>query len=139
MDEKTDANQSLAETNSNENHPLTIYLGKLLAACVGALIVVTSLMSSVENMIERQAEKFAILKGGRAFWSGFEEKLYKLADEPDIQPERKERVLEAVRKMSARYRPYLNALNESPSNVNPEKKDGTEPANELPVLFLPPK
>ena len=136
MNEIDDKDRSFSGGKSIQNNKFVIYVGKLIAAGAVAFIVANSLIDSVEGIIERQSEKLAFLKGGRAFWSGFEEKLQKLADEPDIEPERKEKVLEAIRKLSAKYRPYFNALRETPRNANQERKDGADPAKELPAPFL---
>jgi hypothetical protein len=49
-------------------------------------------------------------KGGGAFWRDAEIKLYKLADEPDLSPEKKARILAALKKISNKYKPYFDAL-----------------------------
>jgi hypothetical protein len=51
----------------------------------------------------------ALLKGGPAFWERVEGKLYRLADEPDLSPEKKQKIINALRKLSAKYKPYLDA------------------------------
>jgi hypothetical protein len=55
-------------------------------------------------------EELAILKGGPAFWTTAEEKLYKLAAAPDLPPEKKEKIINALRTLSQRYKPYVDAL-----------------------------
>jgi len=54
------------------------------------------------------------IKGGRAFWTVVEDKLYKLADEPDLPPEHKEKIVKALQKLSAKYHPYIDALVSEP-------------------------
>jgi hypothetical protein len=59
--------------------------------------------SSIEDLL-------GDLKGGPVFWSMVELKLYRLADEPDMPPEKKEKLLKALNKLSVKYHPYLEAL-----------------------------
>jgi hypothetical protein len=61
------------------------------------------------------------LQGGPAFWSAVEGKLYKLADAPDLPPERKDKIIKALQKLSAKYHPYIDALSEAPSLSVPGK------------------
>jgi hypothetical protein len=52
----------------------------------------------------------ANLKTGPEFWGKFEEQIYRAADEPDLPPEKKEKILEALRKISKKYQPFIDAL-----------------------------
>jgi hypothetical protein len=39
-----------------------------------------------------------------------EGKLYKLASAPDLPPEKKEKIVNALRTLSVRYKPYVDAI-----------------------------
>jgi hypothetical protein len=52
----------------------------------------------------------ALLRGGPAFWTTVEKKLYSLADEEDIPEEKKQKIIRALEKISNRYQPYINAI-----------------------------
>jgi hypothetical protein len=76
----------------------------------------------IESSIRSQAESLQILQGGPAFWRNAERKLFLLADERDISPEKKKKILDALRKLSSnKYKPYLDALNGDvrPGEPNP--------------------
>ena len=49
----------------------------------------------------------ANLKTGPEFWSKFEEQIYRMADEPDLPPEKKEKIIMALKKISKNIRPLL--------------------------------
>ena len=52
----------------------------------------------------------ANFQAGPAFWGKFEEQLYRVTDEPDLPPEKKEKIINALRKIGEKYRPYIEAL-----------------------------
>ncbi len=52
----------------------------------------------------------ANFQAGPAFWGKIEEQLYRAADEPDLPPEKKEKIISALRKIGEKYRPYIDAL-----------------------------
>jgi len=62
------------------------------------------------GFIQEKADELAILKGGPAFWGAMEDKLYKLAEAPDLPPAKKEKVVNAQRSLSLRYKPYVDAI-----------------------------
>jgi hypothetical protein len=98
-----------SEEDLESSRPLTeiqIFLIKV-ATVTGAVFF---LMVSAYMFVSSQAEELAFLKGGHAFWEKAEEKLYKLADEPDLPEPKKEKIITALRKLSDRYRPYIDAL-----------------------------
>ncbi len=64
----------------------------------------------LEAFIARQSERLSVLKGGPAFWSMMEFKLYKLADAPDMPPEQKKKIADALHKLSIRYKPFVDAI-----------------------------
>jgi hypothetical protein len=73
------------------------------------LVVESSLRRHADSL--RMLQDVQMLKGGPVFWANVENKLLKLADEPDIAPEKKQKILGALRKLSNKYKPYLDALN----------------------------
>jgi hypothetical protein len=50
------------------------------------------------------------LSGGPAFWARLEKGLIKFADGPDLPPEKKAKIIAALRKIHDRNQPYLDAL-----------------------------
>ena len=97
------------EEDAEPSRPLTeiqIFLIKV-ATVTGAVFF---LMVVAYLFVSSQAEDLAFLKGGHAFWEKAEEKLYKLADEPDLPEQKKAKIIAALRKISDRYRPYIDAV-----------------------------
>jgi len=54
----------------------------------------------------------ANFQAGPAFWGKIEEQLYRAADEPDLPPEKREKIISALKKIGQKYRPYINALSQ---------------------------
>lgn len=50
------------------------------------------------------------LTGGAQFWVPLEKSLYKFADQKDITPEHRAKLISALEKIGTRYRPYIQAL-----------------------------
>lgn len=48
--------------------------------------------------------------GGRAFWKEAERRLYSVADEPDIEPQKKAKIIAAIKKLADKNRPFVDAL-----------------------------
>jgi hypothetical protein len=97
------------DEDAEPSRPLTeiqIFLIKV-ATVTGAVLF---LMVAAYLFISSQAEELAFLKGGHAFWDMAEEKLYKLADAPDLPEPKKAKIIAALRKLSDRYRPYIDAV-----------------------------
>jgi hypothetical protein len=97
------------EEDEEPSRPLTeiqIFLIKLAAVMVAVFFLVVA----AYLFLSSQAEDLAFLKGGPAFWEKAEEKLYKLADEPDLPEPKKAKIIAALRKLSDKYRPYIDAL-----------------------------
>jgi hypothetical protein len=90
--------------------PLKTFLVKLAAVTCAALVFFYVAFSLVTGFIEEKADQLAILKGGPAFWGAMEDKLYKLASAPDLPPEKKEKIASALRTLSVRYKPYVDAI-----------------------------
>jgi hypothetical protein len=82
-----------------------------VATVTGAILF---LMFAAYLFLSSQADELAYLKGGHAFWEKIETKLYKLADDPDLPEAKKAKIIAALRKISDRYRPYLDAVAGTP-------------------------
>lgn len=80
-----------------------------------AISFATSQMEKVPGQLDRLA-----LKGGPAFWGTMETKLYALADAPDVPPERKKKIIDAIQKLSVKYKPYLDAFAHEGEPAKPE-------------------
>lgn len=48
--------------------------------------------------------------GSRAFWGEVERRVYALADAPDLPPEKKAKIVAALKKLSDKNKPYIDAL-----------------------------
>ena len=90
--------------------PLETFLVKLAAATCAALLFFYLAFSLVTGFIEEKIDQLTVLKGGPAFWSVVETKLYQLASAQDMPPKKKEQIISALRILSQRYRPYLDAI-----------------------------
>lgn len=90
--------------------PLQIFFAKVAIVTVAILVILYGAGYFVSSFIESQREQLLVLKGGPAFWGTIEGKLYKLADEPDLPPEKKKKIVDALRKLSTKYRPYFDAV-----------------------------
>jgi hypothetical protein len=76
----------------------------------------------LQAAISAKAEQFTILKGGPVFWEQMERKLYTFADQPDMPPEKKQKIIDALRKISVKYKPFVEALEgDTPPTPAPAK------------------
>lgn len=96
--------------------PLHTFLAKV-AIVTGAFLIVAYFVSSLTvSFANSQMDRITMeinklgLKGGPAFWSAVETKLYALADAPDLPPERKQKIIDAIQKLSVKYKPYVDAF-----------------------------
>jgi hypothetical protein len=90
--------------------PLQVFFAKVAIVTAAILVILYGAGYFVTSYIESQQERFAMLKGGPAFWGTMEIKLFRLADEPDLSPEKKTKIIDALRKLSSKYKPYLEAI-----------------------------
>jgi hypothetical protein len=104
------SDDELVGTSAKELTPLQIFFYKVGIVTVAAVVILYASGYLVEAFIARQSEQLAMLKGGPAFWSMAEYKLYRLADAPDMPPEQKKKIIDALHKLSVRYKPFVDAL-----------------------------
>lgn len=107
-----------AQQEAKKSTQLGDFLLKTTMVTVAALVVLFGATFAVSSLIEGYAEP---LKGGPAFWEVVERKLYALADEPDLPPQKKAKIIKALNKLSTKYHPYLEALAASPKQLSAEK------------------
>ena len=81
---------------------LQIFLIKVLTVFIAAFMFFILLIFAIN----------ANLKTGSDFWGKVEEQIYKIADEPDLPEEKREKIINALKKISKKYQPYINALSE---------------------------
>jgi len=102
----------LVGTSAKELTPLQIFFYKvgIVTVAVAALLYASGYF--LEAFIARQSEQFSMLRGGPAFWSMVEYKLYKLSDAQDMPPEqkKKKKIIDALHKLSVKYKPFVDAL-----------------------------
>src|SRR5215813_1323049 len=90
--------------------PLQIFFAKV-AIVTSAILVCTYFTASLAiSFMNTQTEQWKVLTGGTAFWGAAEQKLYTLADAPDIDPAKKQKILQALHQLSIKYKPYVDAL-----------------------------
>jgi hypothetical protein len=106
----------VATISTDKNHerysqkdlsPLKIFLIKAIVMTFSGLLFVYVSMALIVSEID---EKIKPLTGGPVFWRSVEEKLHQFAAAPDLPPEKKERIIQSLRAISAKYRPYIDAL-----------------------------
>lgn len=86
------------------------FLIKTAVITLAALVVLLYASHLVDSFIESRAEQLAFLKGGPTSWKDMERKLYDLANAPDVPEDKKDQIVRALRKLSAKYRPYVEAI-----------------------------
>jgi hypothetical protein len=106
----SESEPDLAITEDKPLSPLQLFGAKVAIVTVAILVILYGAGQFIAFQIESQKEQLAFLKGGPAFWGQMEGKLYKLADEPDLPSEKKQKILNALRKLSVKYKPYLDAV-----------------------------
>jgi hypothetical protein len=104
------SDDELMVAKAQEFSPLQIFFAKVAIVTVAILMILYGASYFIGNFIDRKADQLQILKGGPAFWGTIENKLYRLADEPDVAPERKKKIVDALRRLSSKYKPYFDAV-----------------------------
>ncbi|MFK4383596.1 hypothetical protein [Bradyrhizobium sp. USDA 223] len=102
----TDVEGAVGRVTSSQFSPLGIFLIKVCAVTVAAIVFV---YFSLAILVSTAEDKFAAM-GGSAFWVSVESKLEKLASQPDLPPEKKQKIVDTLRRLSQKYRPYIDAL-----------------------------
>ena len=110
MSENTVSESELEVAKSQELTPLQIFFAKVAIVTAAILVVLYCAGYFLQSFIASKTDSLLILKGGPAFWGLIEQKPYKLADEPDLPPEKKKKIVDALRRLSSKYRPYIDAL-----------------------------
>jgi hypothetical protein len=97
--------------------PLQIFFVKVAIITAAIVVVLYCASYFFESFIASKADQLTFLKGGPAFWGRIEQKLYSLADEPDLPPEKKKKIVDALHRLSVKYKPYVDALsgNDAPA------------------------
>jgi hypothetical protein len=89
--------------------PLIQFIRKVAVVSVAGLVVMYISVSYFCFAFEDFLTSRPALNGDHIL-SLLELKLDKLADEPDLPPERKAKIIKALTKLSMKYHPYLDAL-----------------------------
>jgi hypothetical protein len=106
--------------------PLQTFFAKV-AIVTGAVLVLVYVTTSVAtSFVDAQAQQLnqqlKAITGGPAFWSAIEQKLYALADAPDVAPEKKKKIIDSLRRLSIKYKPYIDALGDDGSPSDQDRK-----------------
>lgn len=123
-------------SETQETHPKTDLTGPIvlfaIKTCIVAVIVSACAVFAADWVIGSAEESFArsiksvqqISIGGRKFWARLEEELDRAASPAsDLPPERKQKLINDVRILAARWRPLIDALQEggqTASGTRPE-------------------
>lgn len=101
---------AVSAKEQRELTPLQLFSTKVAIVTGAILIVLYAANSLASDFIDSRTEQLKILKGGPEFWGLVEYKLEKLANAPDIPPEKKQKIVDALHKLSVKYRPYIDAI-----------------------------
>jgi hypothetical protein len=78
-------------------------LKMLIVATIFSLSTVFTVVACRDVLIDT-------FSGGRDFWTRMEKGLTKFADAPDLPPEKKAKIIAALRKIHDKHQPYFDAL-----------------------------
>jgi hypothetical protein len=101
---------SPAREENSTLSPLEMFVVKVGVVTIAIIIVIYSGLYFFQSFTEQKMQQFGFLKGGAPFWNAVEEKLITMADEPDLPAERKQKIIDALHRLSIKYGPYLQAL-----------------------------
>jgi hypothetical protein len=104
------SDDELVGAGAKELTPLQIFFFKVGIVTAAVVVILYAAGYFLEAFIARQADQLAFLRGGPAFWRTMEYKLYSLADEPDLPPEKKKKIIDALHRLSVKYKPFVDAL-----------------------------
>ncbi|TWB66385.1 hypothetical protein [Bradyrhizobium sacchari] len=71
------------------------------------MILTASTLYTVAMSLQFVTETFS---GGPEFWLRVEKSLYRFADQPDLPPEKKAKIVAALKKIREKNQPYIDAL-----------------------------
>ena len=83
-----------------QNENLKLFIIKVLTIFIAAYVFFILVIFAIN----------ANLKTGSDFWGKVEEQIYKIADDPDLPEEKRQKIIAALKKISQKYQPYINAL-----------------------------
>lgn len=112
----------LEVAKGQELTPLQLFFAKVSIVTAAILVILYCAGYFLESFVASKTESLQVLKGGPAFWGTLEHKLYVLADEPDVSPEKKKKIVDALRRLSSKYKPYLDALGGEGSLAEPKNR-----------------
>ena len=98
---------------------VAIVTGAFLISVYYVSSVTTSFVTSQMDRITSDGRKVGL--GGPAFWGAVETKLYALADAPDLPAERKQKIIDAIHKLSVKHKPYIDAFSQENASSKQER------------------
>jgi hypothetical protein len=104
------SDEDLITAERKELSPLQIFLVKVAIITAAIVIVLYCAGYFLQAAIASKAEQLSYLKGGPVFWEQVERKLYDFADRPDMPAEKKQKIIAALRRISTKYKPFVDAL-----------------------------
>jgi hypothetical protein len=104
------SDDDLITADKKELSPLQIFFVKVAIITAAIVVVLYFAGYFLQVAIASKAEQLTFLKGGPVFWEQMERKLYTFADQPDMPPEKKQKIIDALRRISTKYKPFVDAL-----------------------------
>ncbi len=100
--------------------PLQVFFLKVAIVTAAILVVLYCAGYFLQSFVAAKADQMTFLKGGPVFWAQMEQKLYSFADQPDMPPEKRQKIIDALRKISIRYKPFIDALDGADRPAEPK-------------------
>ena len=128
----SETQEKIGELRTDLTGPIVLFAIKtcIVAAIVTACTVFTAdwVIGSAEQSFARSVksvQQFSI--GGRKFWARLEEELDRAASPAsDLPPERKQKLIDNVHVLAARWRPLIDALQDTkPAPIEQKRSDNT--------------
>ena len=128
----SETQEKIGELRTDLTGPIVLFATKtcIVAAIVTACTIFAAdwVIGSAEQSFARSVrsvQQFSI--GGRKFWARLEEELDRAASpDADMSPERKQKLIDNVRILAARWRPLIDALQDTkPAAAEQKRSDNT--------------
>jgi hypothetical protein len=104
------SDDDLITSDRKELSPIQIFFVKVVVITAAIVVALYFAGYFLQAAIASKAEQLTFLKGGPVFWEQMERELYTFADQPDMPAEKKQKIIDALRKIAVKYKPFVDAL-----------------------------
>lgn len=111
------SDDDLTTAEKKELSPLQIFFVKVVIVTGAIIAVLYCAGYFLQAAIAAKTEQLTFLKGGPVFWEQMERKLFAFADQPDMPAEKRQKIIDALRKIAAKYKPFVEALDGDKSST----------------------